>query len=448
MRGLILIASVVVALLFPANRAVAATIEKASSPRCVIMIQGDIVEGDFDKFVSLGKLLLPGDNGESTAGNTVCLDSPGGSLSEGVKFARYFYDEGIGTVVDEGQGCYSACAIMFMMGIATGDEVSFVNRKLHVGGKLGFHRPYLRIPPGESVDVSEMEVAYDAALSGALDLIAVANSKSPWSSDPMMKPDLMQKMLQHIGEDMLMIDTVDKAGRWDIELIGMAEPSLLSEEQAFYACENSLQWQNGLTEGDITYATAGERSTGGRRSKSIAGNTNQTAYEVEGLAAGYADERCIISLKGGELFACGVDEYSDAKLGQGQCDGSSFESRGSAIDKIAVFNPSTPIAALQPGKTAAPLQSKAARCVVLKGAQIVDDEPCQIIVMGEAEVRGRPASVTHYLWPSGSKTILVRYSDGLEINGVPTAKRTVVDRGDCYVNNVTSNEFCVQAQSN
>ncbi|RWB11084.1 MAG: hypothetical protein EOQ41_33490, partial [Mesorhizobium sp.] len=69
---------------------------------------------------------------------------------------------------------------------------------------------------------------------------------------------------------MLMIDTVDKVGRWDIEVIGAAEPSLLSDEQAYYACENALQWQNGLTEEDISYSKNSEGSNG-RRSHRLSG---------------------------------------------------------------------------------------------------------------------------------------------------------------------------------
>jgi len=191
----------------------AATIGKSDSSNCVMVIRGEIVQGDFDKFVALAKVLLPGNDGESTSRDTVCLDSPGGKLAEGVKFAKYFYHDGVGTVIDDGQECYSACAIMFMMGTATGDEVAFANRKLHVGGKLGFHRPFADIPSGTAIDSGALRFAYAAAFSSALDLIAVANSKSPWSSQPMMKPDLIQGMLQHIGNDMLMIDTVDKVGR-------------------------------------------------------------------------------------------------------------------------------------------------------------------------------------------------------------------------------------------
>ncbi|MER9938717.1 hypothetical protein [Mesorhizobium sp. M0088] len=424
----------------------AATIGKSNSPNCVMVISGEIVQGDFEKFVALGKVLLPGDDGESTSHDKVCLDSPGGNLAEGVKFAKYFYHDGVGTVIDGGQKCYSACAVMFMMGTATGAEVAFANRKLHVGGKLGFHRPYIDISSGTSIDSGTLRFAYDAAFSSALDLIAVANSKAPWSSQPMMKPDLIQGMLQHIGNDMLMIDSVDKVGRWDIEVIGAAEPSLLSEEQAFYACENSLQWQNGLTTEDISYSKYSEGSSG-RRSHLLTG-TEQTAFQVEGLASGYAMEGCVISKKENALLGCGIDEYSDARLGQGDCDQSSYADRSVSLKKISVFNPATRLEELRPGKPSPAKQPGMARCFVIKGEHITDNEPCLIVHIDDAKMNGSASMVTHFVWPSGSKTVLVQSGSAFEINGVPTSKRKIPDRGDCYLNSATQNDFCVLANSN
>ncbi|MEI8698128.1 hypothetical protein [Mesorhizobium sp. ISC15] len=447
MRGSFSILLAVMATLFAVDSLRAATIGKSDSTNCVMGIRGEIVQGDFEKFVTLGKILLPGSDGESTSGNRVCLDSPGGSLSEGVEFAKYFYHDGIGTVIDDGQECYSACAIMFMMGTATGAEVSFVNRKLHVGGKLGFHRPFIDIPSGSSIDISAMRFVYDAALSSALDLIAIANSKSPWSSQPMMKPDLIQGMLQHIGNDMLMIDTVDKVGRWDIEVIGAVESSLLSEEQAFYACENSLQWQNGLTEEDITYPKFSERSNGNRRSRFIK-EAGQTAFIVEGLAAGYAMEGCVIWKTESALQGCGIDEYSDARLGTGDCDQSNFGDRSVRLKTISVLNPATRLEDLHSGKAPPSAQSGATRCLVLKGGQIIDNELCLIVHVGDAGVEGHASTVTHFVWPSGGKTVLVQFGESFEINGVPTSKRTIADRGDCYLNSATQNDFCVLGTSN
>ena len=277
-------------MLLPA--ASAAKIEKSKTDLCVVSIVGKIEPGDFEKFLAVAKVNFPGSDPATTEADTVCLDSPGGSLAEGVKFARYFYKEGVGTVIAEGQECYSACAIMFMMGKAEGsEELTFINRKLHVHGKLGFHRPYLKIDLEEPINSKVLPDVYDGALQSALDLVAIANGPAPLSSSPMVKSDLIQLMLEHIGEDVLLIDTVDKAARWDIELIGVAPQKYLSEEQAYYSCQNSLQWRTGLTKDDIKYTpkTASEYESEISRIRSGKG----IAYHVVGQNAGYFEAGCV-----------------------------------------------------------------------------------------------------------------------------------------------------------
>ena len=134
----------------------AATIEVSEAETCMISLKGELVAGDFQKFLSISRFVFPEEVLESTVDNRVCLDSPGGNLAEGVLFARHFYTEGVGTVVEDGAECYSACAIMFMMGTSTGLEVGTTNRTMHVGGTVGFHRPYLDLPGGTNVDSALM----------------------------------------------------------------------------------------------------------------------------------------------------------------------------------------------------------------------------------------------------------------------------------------------------
>lgn len=257
----------------------AATIAPADSDRCRILVSGEILEGDFERFLRVAEAAFAGFDGESMSKDVVCLDSPGGSLSEGAKFARHFYKNGVGTVIDDAQECYSACAVIFMMGLAEGPEVRFTNRRLHVNGRLGFNRPYMAPAVDGQISTLALSVAYDAAIQHTLDLIEIANSKPPWSSAAMMESDLLQAMLAHVGNDMFMIDTVDKAGRWEIDLIGLPELGMLTEEQAFYACENALQWQSGTTKENIAYtASVAEPYPGHRRVKRLEAPPGQVVY--------------------------------------------------------------------------------------------------------------------------------------------------------------------------
>lgn len=424
----------VIAVWFAMGPTQAATITKSSSINCVLAIEGDIRAGDFEKFLEMEKLFPPHD-GESSSNARVCLNSRGGSLTEGVRFAAHFYKNGIGTVVDAGQGCYSSCAIMFMMGVATGDEVSFVNRRLHIHGSLGFHRPYINIKSEGPAEPETLSAAYDNALKSALDLIALANSKAPWSREPVLKPDLLQAMLQHVGRDMFEIDTVDKAGRWDVELFGHRDPALLTEEQAYYACQNSLTWPSSLTTDDITF---NDQLRGGVKRVDTPDAT--PAFQVEGYNNGYVYAGCIISSRGGALYGCGIDETTSVILGSGNCDETNFTDRSHTLNLISVHNPTTAKSSL--GDLIA---SKSARCAVLKGPETIDDEPCDVeeIALAGAGLPDAKA-VTHYKWPSGGRTVVVHYEGRIEINGVRTEETRRPGLGLCYHNSNTGNLFCVQ----
>lgn len=168
--------AVLAGFLFSALTAQAANVSLSAKDICVVRLEGEIVEGDFQRLQAIGTSAFKGSDDESSAKDTICLDSPGGSVVEGVKIAEFFYSKGIGTVINEGDECYSICAIMFMMGIAQGAEVNFVNRKLHINGRLGFHRPYLNIDSDEMISVRALAVAHDAALESVMKIMILANN--------------------------------------------------------------------------------------------------------------------------------------------------------------------------------------------------------------------------------------------------------------------------------
>lgn len=105
------------------GNAASAQIEKANDPLCLMEFNGEIIRGDLQRFNMLADEILPGSDGEATWKNTICLNSPDGDLTEGTASAGEIYKRGITTVIRDGESCYSACAIMFMMGIAQGGEM-------------------------------------------------------------------------------------------------------------------------------------------------------------------------------------------------------------------------------------------------------------------------------------------------------------------------------------
>lgn len=75
----------------------------------------------------------------------VCLDSPGGNFSEGLRLYDFIERSNAVTYVQGNSECYSACAIAFLAGgtwIGNGNTQNFNARILELGAELGFHAPF------------------------------------------------------------------------------------------------------------------------------------------------------------------------------------------------------------------------------------------------------------------------------------------------------------------
>ena len=69
----------------------AAVITKSQKEICVLRLDGEIVEGDLSRLETMAATAYKGVDGESSAADTICLNSPGGSVAEGVRLSEYFY---------------------------------------------------------------------------------------------------------------------------------------------------------------------------------------------------------------------------------------------------------------------------------------------------------------------------------------------------------------------
>lgn len=113
----------------------------------VFIVSGEIETGDADKFATIWEK-----EAYDSFRFTIALDSPGGSLVEGMKLGEFFRKEGVATTVQKyspkppmqedweysssaealpGSECYSACALAFMGG---------VEREVPETSKIGFHQ--------------------------------------------------------------------------------------------------------------------------------------------------------------------------------------------------------------------------------------------------------------------------------------------------------------------
>jgi hypothetical protein len=146
---------------------------------------------------------------------SICLNSKGGSFSEGIKLAELLFNRGLTTVIEYGSECYSACATIFMAGVIP--EQIAPMRKLSVGGILGFHAPYLSLPEA-NYSKEEMESATQALRLSILALVRLSSKKTSLNSSEFIKKSLITKILEKGPNDVFFIKTIYDAARWDILL--------------------------------------------------------------------------------------------------------------------------------------------------------------------------------------------------------------------------------------
>ena len=214
----------------------AATISthKKHDSECALSLRGEIETGDAKQ---LSKLI------ESSRGDWIswkpsfiCLDSPGGSLIEGVELAKVISQFGLATRIPSNSVCLSACSIAFMAGSFghPEGEVNFTLRTMHPTAKLGFHAPSLTIPQGQYNEES-VEKAYNVALQ------AVA-SVSDLRADGIQEfaESIFNKFLRTPSSTFTYIDTVGSATRLGIRVSPVPVFSGKLGAAAITLCQNAV----------------------------------------------------------------------------------------------------------------------------------------------------------------------------------------------------------------
>lgn len=185
--------------------ATAGVITKIDGAECQASLSGPIASGDLQKL-------------EATVagGGSLCLDSPGGDFLEGLAIAEWLTGRNITTVIPSGASCYSACAVAFMGG-SEWEEIYMSRRKLHVGGRLGFHAPYL-IALSKTYSGPELEETYTDGLQAVARMMKLG---AGMGEDGFIPERVMLKLLAAGPRDLYMVDDVIKARELGIELIGV-----------------------------------------------------------------------------------------------------------------------------------------------------------------------------------------------------------------------------------
>jgi len=116
-----------------------------------LLFSGEIQKGDAEK---LAKVLMQA----HPFGTMLILDSPGGDVEESLRIVLLAKTLHLGTVVESGGTCASACFFIWLAGdnrIADGT----INGRMpkRVAGYLGLHRPYLKSDPAKKSSSTDAE---------------------------------------------------------------------------------------------------------------------------------------------------------------------------------------------------------------------------------------------------------------------------------------------------
>lgn len=233
--------------LFSFSFSYAAEVALVKNPHCQIALKGDIELGDAQKVQQLWENL---DTNHDTEVVAVCLNSLGGDFNAALELSSLFLEEGIGTVVLPKAQCYSACAIAFMFGARRNpDSERSTLRRLHTGGAVGFHAPFLDADmEGKSREhfrngVGSIRKFLETIYKRTTDQFITKKSLEEFFSG-----ELLLKVLTMEPHELFLIESINDVGRWGIQLqpsgpIKTLDGDEKSRNNAFLqACSNLESW--------------------------------------------------------------------------------------------------------------------------------------------------------------------------------------------------------------
>lgn len=212
--------------------AFAATIERdTASAYCSLRLMGTVENGD------RARLEAAITAHPASAPVNLCLNSPGGSYQEALRVADFLLgaDRAIRTIVDRDAECYSACALIFMAGHTAPPDME-PERKLHVRGALGFHAPAVKGREGE-YDATVAARAHKEGLKAASQLLRINADRME-----ILPESLIAALLRRGRHEFLVVDTVERAGLWNIDLFGYDKPERMTKAMLLRACDHRLDW--------------------------------------------------------------------------------------------------------------------------------------------------------------------------------------------------------------
>lgn len=208
---------------------------------CAYMFTGVIEAGDAEKVAALETY--------GSAGATLCFDSPGGSMSEGLKMFDTIWNRQMRTLVKAGDRCESACAIAWLGGSESHGTLAIndLSRWIEPGATLGFHAPSLPLPEGAVYPASDVERAFLIALNAAEGIFQI-NLQDQDAADP-LNNYLYGRILATPGNQMHRITTVGEALMSNVAVSGAKFPEKITRAAMLNMCENAYLISRGVNAG-------------------------------------------------------------------------------------------------------------------------------------------------------------------------------------------------------
>ena len=259
------------------------------TPKCTLRLSDTIRAGDADRMkTELDQFRLdPRRNtsdreliisDEEEGYYALCLESSGGEIREALKIGNLF--KNWMTVIEPNKECYSACAMLFMLGgrrdfvfyrIGPGPAPRrLAGRYLHYSARLGFHAPRLNLSDTEQITRQRAEEEYQRAIKTVRAIIFRNAAGAPENTDEMTMDDVTEVInnddfisgqwsqsqnfanAQYIPNDLLLailsvppnelfeVTTLGQAIRWGIEPYGFETPRYISTRMLTVGCANLI----------------------------------------------------------------------------------------------------------------------------------------------------------------------------------------------------------------
>jgi hypothetical protein len=202
---------------------------------CVMHLQGKVMQGDVMRLRTA--LAATYDEYPSLVLRRLCLDSPGGSIIEGIGLLHEICRSGISTAVAPAAVCESACAIAFLGGNASAGNYMKQSRVIFPGGSLGFHAPGLVLKDGLTYAASDILRAFEVALEASDALIALLDFDNGVMRQSPMNIHLLRIILGTPSSSMFHIRDLWGAALADIEISGAEPPSMIQSDHVENLCD-------------------------------------------------------------------------------------------------------------------------------------------------------------------------------------------------------------------